>query len=194
TTPGYGAPETPADASGARPIPGFNPLKLDVPDDVDESIVKPLNALVDHMNNQMRDVAIYRQQVQKELHAANLAQEVSQFDTFVAGLGDEWKEHYGTGATLDMDPNSPVFKNRMEVFFGAQNWRQDAKRRRQHMNKPDSWKRGHHAVNWDRVAELTGKKTDAKVDRRRQGFSEQPTSGKPTGLSPKEEAIRAWTK
>ena len=170
----------------------YAPLKLEFGDDLDESVVKPFQSVVDHLNGQLKEVHAFRQEARNELQAMNLLREFSDFDRFVTGLGDDWTADYGTGPTIDMDPQSAEFQKRMQVFHGARTLQSDALQRRQRISVNDSRMRSHHGIHWDRIAEHERNKLDGKIDRRRKGFSERPVKGKAPAMSPREEAIRAW--
>ena len=124
----------------------------------------------------------------------NVLREFSDFDRFVTGLGSEWNAEYGGGTTMEMDPQSANFQKRLEVFQGARSLMSDAQRRGQRMSNSDALTRSHRAVHWDRIAEHERNKLDGKIDRRRKGFSERPVKGKAPAMSPRDEAIAAWTK
>jgi len=182
--------------TGATPTPmtseGYTPLKIEFGDDLDESVTKPFTTVVDHLNGQLKDIHAFRQQAVMELQAMNVLREFSEFDRFLTGFGDEWNKDYGSGATVDLDPQSKEFQKRLEVFNGAKSLRSDAARRRQRMSVSDSLTRSHRAVHWDRIAEHERTKLDGKIDRRRKGFGERPVKGKQPAMSPREEAIEAW--
>lgn len=170
----------------------YAPLKLEIGDDLDESVVKPFQSVVDHLNTQLKDIHAFRQQAQMEMQAMNVLREFSDFDRFISGLGDEWTKDYGSDLTMDMDPQGVEFKKRLEVFHGARSLQADAARRRQRMSTSDALMRSHRAVHWDRIAGQERRKLDGKIDRRRRGAGERPVKGKQPAMSPRDEAIEAW--
>lgn len=170
----------------------YSPLKIDFGEDLDESVVKPFQSVVDHLNDQLKGIHGYRQQVREELQALNVLREFSDFDRFVSGLGDDWSSDYGNGATMDLDPQGDNFRKRLEVFHGAKSLMASAASRGQRMGVSDALTRSHRAVHWDRIAEHEHKKLDGKIDRRRKGFSERPTKGKTPAMSPRDAAIEVW--
>ena len=188
------SPEPVASAPAASAPVAYSPLKLDFGDDLDESVVGPFKSVIEHMNGQLKSIHESRLQVQQELQAMNVLREFSDFDRFVTGLGSEWNAEYGGGTTMEMDPQSANFQKRLEVFQGARSLMSDAQRRGQRMSNSDALTRSHRAVHWDRIAEHERNKLDGKIDRRRKGFSERPVKGKAPAMSPRDEAIAAWTK
>lgn len=182
-------------APGAAPTTmpeQYEALKVEYGDDLDDSVRTPFQSVVDHMNGQLKQAHAFRQHVQKELQAMNVLREFSSFDQFVRGLGDDWKNSYGSGATMEMDPQSGDFQKRLEVFHGARSLMADAQRRGQRMSVSDALTRSHHAVHWDRIAEHTSERLNGKIERRRKGFSEPAVKGKAPAMSPREEAENAW--
>jgi hypothetical protein len=186
--------QPPAPQAGPRgPVTGqYVPLKLEHNDDVDESVTKHVQTVVDHVNESMQGLHTFRQQMMEEVQAINTLRELGDFDRFVGGLGDEWTSVYGSGATVDMDPQSAEFRARMDVFQGAKTLRDDATRRRQPLALADAHLRSHRGVNWDRIEEHSRASRDDKVKKRRNASAERPTRGKTAAMSPKEEAIAAW--
>lgn len=176
------------------PAGGYTPLKIDFGSDLDESVVGPIKMVVDHLNKQMQEAHVFRHHALQELQAMNVLREFGDFDRFVSGLGEEWTSVYGSGATEDLNPDSAEFQKRLEVFHGGKNLLGDAQRRRQKMTRSDSLLRSHHAVHWDRIAEHEQKKLNGKIEQRRQGFTERPTKGRPSAMSPRDSAIAAWNK
>lgn len=172
----------------------YTPLKLEFGEDIDESLVAPLQGVVEQLNNQLGDVHKFRQQVNQEFQTLNLLREFNQFDSFINALGDEWHSDYGQGATLEMDPKSPEFLKRLDVFTGSQNMSRTAAQRGQSLNRGESWKRSHHAVNWDKIAEKANAKVTGKVESRQRSFGERPTKGKSPAMSPRDEAMAEWAK
>jgi hypothetical protein len=151
-----------------------------------------MKTVVEQLNGKLKEVYDFRRQAQEELQAMNVLREFSDFDRFLSGLGEDWVSDYGTGATVDMDPQSNEFRKRLEVFNGAKSMQADAQRRRQRMSVSNALTRSHRAVHWDRIAEQERKKLDGKIDRRQKAFVERPTKGKSPAMSPREEAIEAW--
>jgi hypothetical protein len=170
----------------------YVPFKFDFGDDLDESMTKPLQSFAEHFNAQMQTIHGFRRQAAQELQAMNILREFSDFDRFLSGLGDDWNADYGSGSTMEMDPQSGEFQKRLEVFHGAKSLLADAQRRKQRMSVSDALTRSHRAVHWDRIAEHERNKLDGKIDRRRKGFAERPVKGKPPAMSPRDEAIAAW--
>ncbi|KKN54702.1 hypothetical protein LCGC14_0589710 [marine sediment metagenome] len=189
--PGAPAPVTPGMAPGV--VPGdYTPLKIEFSDELDDSLVGPIKTVVEHLNGQLQEVHAFRRQAQEELRAMNVLREFNDFDGFLTKLGEDWAKDYGVGATVDMDPQSSEFQKRLEVFHGAKSLQADAQRRRQRMSVSTALTRSHHAVHWDRIAEMERTKLDGKIDRRRRGSAERPVKGKQPAMSPREEAIEAW--
>ncbi len=190
------SPTGPAAAAGPVPVaPGmgeYTPLKVEFGDELDESLITPINTVVEHLNGQLKEVHAFRQQAQSELRAMNVLREFSEFDRFVSGLGEDWAPEYGSGVTVEMDPASSEFQKRLDVFNGAKSLRADAHRRRQRMSMSNALTRSHRATHWDRVAEHERKKLDGKIERRRKGSAERPVKGKQPAMSPRDEAIEAW--
>ncbi len=180
----------PAGQPKAMPT-GYTPLKLEFGDELDESIVSHLKAIQDHSNAQIQNLHQMNVQSSQQMHAMNLMRELTDFDRFVGGLGDEWQKNYGTGATLDMDFQSPEFAKRMEIFQGGKGLQAHAAAGRQNMNAAKSWLVGHRANNYDRILEMDRNKTNGKVVARQKGFGERPTKGKAPAMSPREGAIEA---
>ena len=177
------------------PMPGhYEALKVEYGDELDESVRTPVQSVVEHLNGQLKQMHAFRQEVQQELQAMNVLREFSSFDQFVDGLGDDWKSSYGTGKTMEMDPQSADFQKRLEVFNGARSLMADAQRRGGRMSVADALKRSHHAVHWDRIAEHASEKLNGRIAQRRKGLSEPPVKGKSPAMSPREEAVNAWTK
>lgn len=172
----------------------YLPLTMEYGEDLDESVRTPFQTVVEHMNGQMKQIHAFRHEMHQELQAMNVLREFANFDHFVGGLGEDWKTSYGSGATMEMDPQGAEFQKRLEVFHGARSLMADAQRRGQRMNLSDALTRSHHAVHWDRIAEKQTEKLDGKIQRRRRGFSEPPVKGKAPAMSPREEAVLAWTK
>ncbi|MEE9597966.1 MAG: hypothetical protein V3V96_14430 [Acidiferrobacterales bacterium] len=170
----------------------YQPLKIDFGDDLDESVTKPLKTLLDHLNTSLGDVHSFRQQAASELRAMNLLRELTDFDRFVAGLGEEWTSVYGTGSTIQMDPQSNEFQTRLEVFHGAKGLVTNAATRRQRLGISASQLQSHSAKHWDRIAEMERNKLNGKIDQRRRGSVERPTKGKQPSLSPRDQAIERW--
>lgn len=170
----------------------YAPLKLELGDDLDESVMKPFQSVAQHVNDQMKEMHSFRDEVRQELQALNLLREVTDFDGFISSLGEEWNPDYGVGSFLEMDQSSREFKKRMDVYNGARSLITDAAQRRQPMSLANAHLRSHRAVNWDRIAEIERNKINGKVAKRRQGFSERPTRAKPSALSPRDEAVRAF--
>ncbi len=185
----------PVGPAGPLPAPGmgeYTPLKVEFGDELDESLIRPINTVVEHLNGQLKEVHAFRQQAQSELRAMNVLREFSEFDRFVSGLGEDWAPEYGSGVTVEMDPASSEFQKRLDVFNGAKSLLADAHRRRQRMSMSNALTRSHRATHWDRVAEHERKKLDGKIERRRKGSAERPVKGKQPAMSPRDEAIEAW--
>lgn len=177
------------------PMPGqYEALKIEYGDELDESVRAPVQSVVEHLNGQLKQMHAFRQEVQQELQAMNVLREFSGFDRFIHGLGEEWVAEYGTGPTMEMDPQSKEFQTRMQVFNGGRSLESDAMRMRQRISKKDSQMRSHHGVHWDRIAEKEAAKLNGKIAQRRKGFSEPPVRGKTPAMSPRDEAIAAWNK
>lgn len=172
----------------------FVPWKLEMPDDLDESVTKPFQSVVEQMNRQMQQMHKMRQHTQVELQAMNLLRQLDDYDRFIGGLGEEWQKHYGVGSTVDMDPQSAEFQERMKGFHGGKGLQADAISRRQQMTQTAGWLRSHRADNWDRIAEMERTRINGKVDARKAQFGERPTKGKEPAMSPREEAEAVWRK
>lgn len=186
------APGQPAPTGVPMGTAQYAPLTLELGDELDESFAKPFQTVVDHMNGQMRELHAFRQRANAELQAMNVLRELSDFDRFVSGLGEEWTSDYGAGTTADMNTQSGEFQKRLEVFHGAKALRADALRRGQQMGVLDALNRSHCAVHGNRIAEHERKKLGGKIDRRRKGFTERVTPGKAPAMSPRDEAIAAF--
>lgn len=172
----------------------YEPLKLEFGEDIDESLSGPFKGFMEQMNGQFENMHKFRQEVTREFENRDMKRDFNQFDTYVNGLGDEWGSVYGKGNTLDMDPNSAEFKKRIEVFAGAQSLSRDAISRAQRLSTNDSWTRSHHAVNWDKVAEMERAKIGGKVEARQRSFGERPSKGKTPAMSPRDQALEAWNR
>lgn len=193
---GYGqqVPRAVSPQSVAAMTEQYEALNVEYGDDLDESVRAPFKSVVDHMNGQLKQIHEFRHEMLQELQAMNVLREFAGFDQFIGGLGDEWNGPYGTGSTLDLDPQGAEFQKRLEVFHGARSLMADAQRRGQRMAVKDAQKRSHHAVHYDRIAGQNTEQLNGKIARRRKGFSEKPVKGKTAAMSPHEEAVAAWTK
>lgn len=191
----------PAVEAGAPAAPvgreGFLPLKIDFGDDLDESVSKPIQAVIDHLNTGAKEMHMFRSAIQQELQALNMLREFSEFDRFLTGLGDDWHDIYGNGATVDLDPQSKEMATRLGVFDGAKRMLADARRRPgQAMNVSGSHLGSHRATHWDRIAGHERKKLNGELERRKKGLTERvaPGTSKTPAMSPRDEAIAVWNK
>lgn len=183
--------EAPASEQPA-PAGGYVPLKVEYGDDLDESLVKPVQAVVDHVNGTMQQLQDFRQEIAREVRALNVLREFGEFDRFVSGLGEDWASVYGTGATADMDAQSPELKKRLEVFQGAKALMGDAARRGSRLGLSDAHLRSHRSIHWERIVEQERSKTDKKVEQRRRTSGERPVKGKTAVRSVRDNAIAAF--
>lgn len=171
---------------------GYTPFALELGEDLDESVSKPLKQLVDHVNAQLTGAHAFRQQTASEFQAMSILREFDDVDRFVTGLGDDWAADYGTGPSMHMDPQSGELRKRVEVHQGAKALLADAKRTGQRMTMAAALKRSHHGVHWDRIAEHAEKKINGKIAGRRRSAGERPTKGKAPAAAPRDGAIAVW--
>ena len=179
--------------AGGEPIPGFSPLKIELPDDVDDSIATAFNTAQEYMNTQMKELQTFRQAMAQEIQALNLIRELTDFDRMIDSLGDDWSGQYGNGPTTELDSTSEQLRNRLDVFWGAKTLQQDAARRRQPLTMREAWRRSHGAKFLDQIAEQHGKKLGEKAERTRHASGERPSKSRGKEVvTPREAAMSAW--
>jgi len=154
---------------------GFEPLKIELGEDLDESVTKPIQSIVESVNGRLKQVTEFQANLVKELQAMETIRQLSEFDGFIAGLGDDFKAEYGSGSTLDMDPNSQAFKDRMEVFYGAQSIFENMARRGQKMTMADARRRAHGGKFFNKIRDIEKRSVMSEIDRRRASSSERPS-------------------
>lgn len=170
---------------------GFNPLKVEFGEEIDEALVGPLKSLVEQLNVHLGDGHKSRQDVKKQFQRLTAQRRFSQFDRWVESQGDGWAKEFGSGNTLDLDPNSAEFQTRLDVFLGGDRLLEDSAARGQKLKQSEAWNRSHHGRHWNKIEEKALDKVNKKVERRQRSFGERATKGKEPAMTPKEAAIVA---
>lgn len=183
---------TPSKSITQQETPQYEPHKMEFDSElVDESYTKPLMAQHEHMNKQFKEMHDFRQQVISEVNAMGILMEMQQVDHFITSLGDEWTDSYGAGATVNMDPQSATFKDRLAVYRSAKRMMTD-EQRNGHLPLPEALKRSHRSKFTEKIIERESKKRTGKSAKRRTQMSDRPAKGKSPTLSPEEEAVAAF--
>lgn len=172
----------------------FKPFALELTDDIDESVSAPIKTMVEHLNSQMKEIHEFRQQALAEMNAINTLRNIEAFDRHLQSFGDGFEDEYGKGSTLDLDPQSKQFQNRLKIYNGGNDLLENATKRGEAMRGGEGWLRSHRAMHWDRITELARKQVGEKIDKRKSQFGERPTKGKAPAMSPREEALAALTR
>lgn len=183
------APTEPAQAASAQQLPEYQPFKMELDAEMDESFSGPYGKFADHMNAQFKELHSFRQLVVTELQAVNTIRELAEVDSFVSALGDAWVDSYGTGAMAHMDPQSPQYKNRLEIYRGAGRMIQDG--RSGHLSPPDALLRSHRAKFVDKIVETETQKRVDKSAARKTQMSDRPSKGKAPTKDPRQQAVEA---
>jgi hypothetical protein len=121
-------PEAKQPGAGAN----ASPLKFDIKFDdvVDERVVAGVNALAQQVSEQVAAQLATLQRAQAQIvdtlrpiitsfneHMTEMQE--THFDNFVASLGDEWSDVFGTGSLSDLDPKSTEYANRIRLHQAA---------------------------------------------------------------------------
>lgn len=170
---------------------GYEPLKIEFEEDVDESVQKGIRTPMETLDKKLGEMHKRFDQFQQEVAAIHFMNDLSMFDRMIDGLGEDWKEHYGEGPTMELDPQSDTFKRRMSAFVGGRRLAADHRRSGLKMSDSQAWKRAHESANIDRLRELERKRLESDLKNRQKSFGERPASGRAQQLSPFDAAVAA---
>jgi hypothetical protein len=173
----------------------FVPLKIEFSEDVDESLTAPFNSFMEQVNQRLAEGHTFRQETVQKQKRDVVRGQLSEMDTYLSDLGPEWESVYGKTATLQhQDMNDPFALKRLEIWGGAARAFSDAARAGHPISKAESFKRAHHSVNWDKIAEKTREKMNGQVADRQKSFGNRSTgkgTSPPKKLTTHEKAIVA---
>lgn len=112
----------------AQPAKKF---EVPMPADWDEDSKKALTAINDHYAQRLEALeSSWKERVDRAENALGVLLEhgvsqtrnafYEQFDNAVNGLGEKWSETFGKGTHRDLDPSTPAFANRAQLFEATQ--------------------------------------------------------------------------
>ncbi|MHC4676976.1 MAG: hypothetical protein ACYTBZ_31215, partial [Planctomycetota bacterium] len=194
TTPTSAPTQQPASVSQAADT--VEEFKIDLnEEDMDPEYAKAMKAMAGEINRLRKENLSTRQQVEAPQNAAQQAQaahieRVNRFDKWAASK-PEYQKLFGVGASLNMDPQSDLFKARNRVFTLAENmgviWGAD--------NEDQIYEQAAAMTFKDELinqAKIDGaKEVTKKLDKRAKNSMVRPTHRKTTQSDGKNEKERA---
>lgn len=179
------APPTQVVTPGKEPAAGY---KLELPKlnpeefegDTVEHFNK-LNSQITAMNEHYAQMAEQQQNVIGQLvlqgQKSVVELERGQLDSYVATLGENWKDLLGEGASSNLNPSSAHFRNRETIFLERR--QREAQFRTLGMAPPpmeELFKQSLHMAFHSRVAEIARKEHGVKVAKHKKTATARPTS------------------
>ena len=96
---------------------GFEKFKVELdPDVYDPEIITTINGINEHYSKQFEAMQGQLVQAQGALNRQQALQFEQQFDGYIDGLGDGYKDVLGEGRGAEMDKTSETFKNRVKLL------------------------------------------------------------------------------
>jgi hypothetical protein len=151
-----------------QPTMAFSPVELKFDDEtedtpaanyaktINEGMTKNLNAMHADFAQQIRDIV----DAVKAIHTFN---DLTILDRHIGTLGSEWEDTFGAGATVDLDPRSPNYENRMAYRKAIlENLNLDATLGRER-NPSEAMLRARYRNYGQKIAQLERAKREAKA-------------------------------
>jgi len=115
-----------------------------------------------------------------------------EFDTFITGLGSEWEEVVGKGATEGLDANSPEYAARCDIVKHAQIISEGYLKHGIKLPKDKSqlWHKGLRASHGDKLTEMTKRGMRNRAQKQLKGASPTATKTKPLTESGDDDAVK----
>jgi hypothetical protein len=164
--PQYQQPAQPQQAQ--QPTMAFTPVELKFEDEgedtpaanyaktINEGMTKNLNAMHADFAQQISSIV----EAVKAIHTFN---DLSILDRHIGTLGSEWEDTFGAGATVDLDPRSPSYENRMAYRKAIlENLNLDATLGRER-NPSEAMLRARYRNYGQKIAQLERAKREAKA-------------------------------
>ena len=101
---------------GDEPDADVEPFKVELGDDVEESIVNTIRAMSDHWSGQLKKV---KEQARRADHKAEVVSGVTAeqiFEQQISALGEGWKDIFGSGKTRGLDRRTSAYQNRAKLI------------------------------------------------------------------------------
>lgn len=135
-----------------------------------------LERMNEHYAGEMDRISKTVQSLQKDAGVVREQQRIEQFDSFVNDLGDEYKDVFGKGKTLDMNTNSSQFKNRQNMADIIVNMERGQQQGGVAVSSLKSLLTlARNAVAGDKMAEIQRKKISSGLKKRSKQFQSKPT-------------------
>jgi hypothetical protein len=167
-------------------------LTLD-PDEVGEPVINAFKGLQTQFQEKLSAYEERDQQREQQIRSLNTMMEIQAFDGFLAGMGEQWNDVFGKGATLDLNENSKEFKERGKLLQQAFALRDVyASKFGQNLPRAELFKRAHAAVYSDEIRKRQLSELNGKMKERAKQHTERPGKQERPPAAPREQAENTW--